>query len=156
MKLYHGSFDKLTDMTIHAGDLFNGMFFAADKESAFGPGCESRYYYTVELDDGDIADVGELAYEESSVDAARALWNDDADVMLDIVCDEVTPWTADDEQREVLDRRFSGLEDWELSYELQRQASLLAEKMGYKAVGLHDEHGTSYIVCPGAVMTAEE
>ncbi|WP_295630358.1 hypothetical protein [uncultured Mitsuokella sp.] len=27
MKLFHGSYDKITDMTIHAGDLFNGMFF---------------------------------------------------------------------------------------------------------------------------------
>lgn len=155
MKLYHGSYDKLSDMEVRDGSMFNGMFFSDDKESAFGPGCESRYYYTVELDDDDIADVGELAYEESSVDAARALWDDDADVMLDIVCDEVAPWEVDEEQREVLDRRFPGLEEWEMSYELQRQASLLAEKMGYKAVSLHDEHGTSYIVCPGAVMKEE-
>lgn len=156
MKLYHGSNDKLSDMTVRAGSMFNGMFFSEDKESAFGPGAEPRYYYSVDINDDEIADVNELAYEDSSMGAARDLWNDDADVMLDIVCDEVTPWEADEEQREVLDRRFSGLEDWELSYELQRQASLLAEKMGYKAVGLHDEHGVSYIVCPGAVITAEE
>lgn len=155
MKLYHGSYDKLSDMEVRDGSMFNGMFFSDDKESAFGPGCEPRYYYTVELDDDDIADVGELAYEESSVDAARALWDDDADVMLDIVCDEVAPWEADEEQREVLDHRFPGLEEWEMSYELQRQASLLAEKMGYKAISLHDEHGTSYIVCPGAIMKEE-
>lgn len=156
MKLYHGSNDKLSDMTVRAGSMFNGMFFSEDKESAFGPGAEPRYYYSVDINDDEIADVNELAYEDSSMGAARDLWNDDADVMLDIVCDEVTPWEADEEQREVLDRRFSGLEGWELSYELQRQASLLAEKMGYKAVGLHDEHGVSYIVCPGAVITAEE
>lgn len=156
MKLYHGSYDKLADMTVRAGSMFNGMFFSEDKESAFGPGAEPRYYYSVDINDDEIADVNELAYEDSSMGAARDLWNDDADTMIDIICDEVAPWEADEEQREVLDRRFSGLEDWELSYELQRQASLLAEKMGYKAVGLHDEHGVSYIVCPGAVITAEE
>lgn len=156
MKLYHGSYDKLADMTVRAGSMFNGMFFSEDKESAFGPGAEPRYYYSVDINDDEIADVNELAYEDSSMGAARDLWNDDADTMIDIICDEVAPWEADEEQREVLDRRFSGLEDWELSYELQRQASLLAEKMGYKGVGLHDEHGVSYIVCPGAVITAEE
>lgn len=155
MKLYHGSNDKLSDMTVRAGSMFNGMFFSEDKESAFGPGAEPRYYYSVDINDDEIADVNELAYEDSSMGAARDLWNDDADVMLDIVCDEVTPWEADEEQREVLDRRFPGLEEWEMSYELQRQASLLAEKMGYKAISLHDEHGTSYIVCPGAIMKEE-
>ena len=155
MKLYHGSYDRLTDMTVRAGNLFNGMFFAADKESAFGPGGEPHYYYTVDIDNDDIAGVDELAYEATSVDAAHALWENDADTMLDIVCDEVTPWEADDEQREVLERRFPALEDWEMSYELQRQASLLAEKMGYKAVAVHDEHGISYIVCPGIKMEEE-
>lgn len=121
MKLYHGSYDKLSDMTVRAGSMFNGMFFSDDKESAFGPGCESRYYYTVELDDDDIADVGELAYEESSVKVAHELWGDDADTMIDIICDEVTPREADEEQHEVLDRRFPGLEEWEMSYELQRR-----------------------------------
>lgn len=155
MKLYHGSYDKLEDLTVRAGTLFNGMFFAEDKENAFGPGSEPRYYYSVDIDDDEIADVNELAYEDSSVRAARELWGDDADVMLDIVCDEVLPWEADEEQSEVINRLFSGLEEWELSYELQRQASLLAEKMGYKAVSLHDEHGTSYIVCPGVEMEEE-
>lgn len=28
---------------------------------------------------------------------------------------------------------------------------LLAEAMGYKAVAVSDEHGTSYIVLPGAI-----
>ena len=96
-----------------------------------------------------------MAYEEASVDAAHALWGDDADIMLDIVCDEVSPWEADDEQSEVINRMFPRLEEWEMSYEMQRQASLLAEKMGYKGVRVHDEHGTSYIVCPGAVMKEE-
>lgn len=155
MKLYHGSYDKLEDLTVRAGTLFNGMFFADDKESAFGPGTEPRYYYSVSISDDKIADVNELAYEDSSVEASRELWGDDADVMLDIVCDEVSQWEADEEQSEVINRLFPGLEEWELSYELQRQASILAEKMGYKAVGVHDEHGTSYIVCPGAEMKEE-
>lgn len=156
MKLYHGSYDKLSDMTVRSGELFNGMFFSDDKESAFGPGTEPRYYYTVDIDDDDIAEVGELAYEDASVEAAHKLWGDDADTMLDIVCDEVAQREANDEQRETIERLFPGLEDWEMAYELQRQASLLAEKMGYKAVAVNDEHGTSYIVCPGAVMTEEK
>lgn len=76
--------------------------------------------------------------------------------MIDIVCDEVAPWEADEEQSEVINRLFPGLEEWEMSYELQRQASLLAEKMGYKAVAVHDEHGISYIVCPGSAMVEEK
>lgn len=155
MKLYHGSFDRLTDLTVRAGSLFNGMFFADGKENAFGPGAEPRYYYSVDIDEDAIAVVDELPYEDSSVKAAHELWGDDADIMLDIVCDEVSPWDADEEQSEVINRLFSGLDDWELSWELQRQASLLAQKMGYKAVHVHDEHGTSYIVCPGAVMKEE-
>nr|DAM95474.1 MAG TPA: hypothetical protein [Caudoviricetes sp.] len=43
MKLYHGSYDKLSDMTVRAGSMFNGVFFSDDKESAFGPGAEPRY-----------------------------------------------------------------------------------------------------------------
>lgn len=156
MKLYHGSYDKLSDMTVHAGSMFNGMFFSDDKESAFGPGAEPRYYYSVDINDDEIADVNELAYEDSSVGAARELWGDDADTMIDVVCDEVAPWEADEEQSEVINRLFPGLEEWEMSYELQRQASLLAEKMGYKAVAVHDEHGTSYIVCPGSTMVEEK
>lgn len=155
MKLYHGSYDKLADLTVRAGSLFNGMFFAADEESACGPGAEPRYYYICDIPDDDIADVNELAFEDFSIEAAHELWGDDADVMLDIVCDEVEPWNMNEEQREVINRLFPGLEEWEISWELQRQASLLAQKMGYKAVRVHDEHGTSYIVCPGAVMKEE-
>lgn len=32
MKLYHGSYDKLSDMTVRSGNMFNGMFFSDDKE----------------------------------------------------------------------------------------------------------------------------
>ena len=155
MKLYHGSYDKLDDLTVRTGTLFNGMFFGADKESACGPGIEPRYYYSVNISDDDIADVQGVGYEDTSVKAARALWGDDAVVMLDIVCDEISPWEMNEEQREVVNRLFPRFEDWELSYEFQRQASLLAEKIGYRAVRVHDEHGTSYIVCPGAVMEEE-
>ena len=155
MKLYHGSYDKLDDLTVRAGTMFNGMFFADGKESAFGPGGEPRYYYSVSISDDDIADVNELAYEDDSVEAAHYLWGNDAIVMLGIVCDEISPWEMNEQQREVANRLFPMCEDWELSYEFQRQASLLAEKMGYKAVSVHDEHGTSYIVCPGAAMKEE-
>lgn len=155
MKLIHGSFDKLTDLTVRAGDLYNGMFFSSSKRSAHGPGI-SRYYYSVDIPDEDIGEAWVLAYEEASVDAAKELWGEDYITMLDIVSDEINYNSADDEQREVLDRLFPGNDYGEMQWELQRQASLLAEKMGYKAVAVHDEHGTSYIVCPGSVMKEEE
>ena len=79
--------------------------------------------------------------------------------MLDIVYEFNTAnpsgWNADEEQQEVLNRLFPNYEEWELNFELQRQASLLAEEMGYKAVAVDDEHGTSYIVIPGAKMKFE-
>ena len=56
MKLYHGSNFRLTDLTVRKGDLFNGMFFSSDMESAQGPGA-SHYYYSTEIDEDDIAEL---------------------------------------------------------------------------------------------------
>ena len=158
MKLYHGSNFRLTDLTVRKGDLFNGMFFSSDMESAQGPGA-SHYYYSTEIDEDDIAELYRMIYLEDSSLEAKKLWGDDADIMLDIVYEFNTAnpagWNADEEQQEVLNRLFPNYEEWELNFELQRQASLLAEEMGYKAVAVDDEHGTSYIVIPGAKMKFE-
>ena len=158
MKLYHGSNFKLEDLTVRKGELFNGMFFSSDMESAQGPGT-SHYYYSTEINEDDIGDLYRMVYIEDSDYAAKKLWGDDAEVMLDIVYEFNTAnpagWNADEEEQEVLDRRFPDYEEWELSFELQRQASLLAGEMGYKAVAVDDEHGTSFIVLPGAKMKFE-
>lgn len=158
--LYHGCISPLTDETVREGDLFNGMFFSYSKEAARSHGSPDEYcLYTTEIPDEQIADVTKLQYDERALAFAQKRYGEkDADDMLDLICNDVNLFTdknAVETVRRVLvkiDSAVEYYETYELSWALQCEASIIAEALGYKAVEVPDEHGTSVIVCPGANM----
>lgn len=155
--LYHGSTSDLTDLTVRSGELFNGMFFSSRRSAARGHG---NYIYTTQVREEDIADVSEFPYRHDAWKIMEERYGDDVDLMSELVAGERTIW-GDEEAEEVAVRVLEKLNDTtyddtgETDFAIQREASVIAEKLGYKAVAVEDEHGTSYIVTPGAVMQKE-
>lgn len=155
--LYHGSTEKLTELTVFDNDLFHGMFFSYSHSSAYSHG---EYVYTTEIDDDDIVSVNDfgLSLSDDAYAACKKLYGDEnADIMLDVVSETIDDaYDLSDEAAEVLARVFpTAVEEYEISFAMQRACAEVAEYLGYKAVEVHDEHGTSVIVLPSAKLKLE-
>lgn len=158
--LYHGCPSPLTDETVREGELFNGMFFSYSKAAARSHGFPNEYcIYETEVPDDQIVAVTMLPYDERAQTFARTRYGEeDAGKMLDFICNDVNLYSNEDAAatvRRVLEKIDNVVEYYEtdeLAWALQREASIIAEALGYKAVEVPDEHGTSVIVCPGAKM----
>lgn len=161
MKLWHGSTELITVDTVQEGR-FHGMFFSAIWNSAVGLGVP-KYYYTTEVPDDDIADATHFPFDhEASQLAINRYGEDDAEVMLDLMSSRKCVWWETEVAR-AANRAIYGLNEVpknsfdmaELDWDIQRETAILADKLGYKAVAVEDEHGTSYIVLPGAKLKEE-
>lgn len=157
MELYHGGkISKVEDK-----GLFRGIFASACQVAAGSHGD----LHTVELNDDQILTDYSLNYEldhdevkgafeavcaEESVDAeSELIWEaviEDADVFE----------MNEDEVLEAFEMAMIG-EDASLgmaSWVAQRMRGQVARKLGYLAVEMDDEHGTSYLVLPGVEFAA--
>lgn len=159
MKLWHGSPTKINSPVILEGR-FHGMFFASSKESAVGLGVP-KHFYTVEIPDEEIADARDFLYDHSATQEAIKAYGDDAETMLMLMGGYVSEWD-DPEAAHTANRAINGIDEDpgmdidELSWDIQKETAVLAGKLGYKAVAVEDEHGTSFIVLPGEKLSQEE
>lgn len=131
--LYHGSHES--DLTVVRDDgMFGGVFASAERRVAESHG---DHVYSIEIDDDAICTTQHLNYhaDPDAVSAVIEAEGHDADACWESVVEE------DD----------SGL-DADESWEMQRVRGCVARALGFAAVEMSDEHGTSYLVLPGAVL----
>lgn len=120
--LYHGSSDKcLTEISeFHCGAVdFGGLFFGVEEVA----GSHGEHLYECELDECDIATSRDL----------DNYWHEIVGLFPDVDEEELDAavWDKGD------------------SWECQILRGKIARKLGYSAVEMDDEHGTSWLVFPG-------
>lgn len=153
MELYHGgNISKVEDK-----GLFRGAFASAREESAVSHGnlhmvelsedqILTDYSLNYELDHDQVKAAFEAVCAEERVDA-------ESDLIWDSVIEDASLFDMDeDEVLEAFEMALIG-EDESIgmaSWISQRMRGQVARKLGYLAVEMDDEHGTSYLVLPGA------
>ncbi|HDZ2531264.1 TPA: hypothetical protein RSS14_002523 [Klebsiella pneumoniae] len=142
MKLFHGSYEniapaiKLGAYAMTGDNVFDGIFASADPEIA---GSHGRFVHVYNVESvADNSDLNErisdviaflrLELESDDIEAlAYALANDECD---DSFADMLSP------------RSCTGNAGWEM----QRLRGRVAAHLGFDAVEMEDEHGTSYLI----------
>ncbi|EOU9192923.1 hypothetical protein ACNZ6D_003660 [Escherichia coli] len=149
MKLFHGTYEKtapiikLGEFAMSGNNVFDGLFACLDRDIAASHG-NSIFIYHV---DGDkIAESRDLnarfqevyAFLRNELDTAdveeiadRVIWDNDSDI--ENFADILSPR---------LDSDISGAYSWEL----QRLRGRVAAYLGFDAIEMNDEHGTSYLI----------
>jgi hypothetical protein len=142
MQLYHGSKEDNLTVVTDSG-LFGGVFASCDYNNAYAHG---DFVYTIDLNDDEVIMEEDLS------------WGLDYEKVLNTFV-EVTGHTEQSEEFDKIwgyvieDKSMSYDEfDADMAWEYQRMRGEVAKKLGYKAVSMRDEHGTSYLVLPGAKM----
>ena len=151
MKLYHGTDDNelnLTEVTgkIDGWNIFYGMFFSTSLASAESHG---DTIFETEISEDEIIEASALAYNEQTASIIKELYYDISDeeveTLIELASENESEYNCDAERfAEIL-----SVEEEFVGWEYQNVAGYIAEKLGYKAVKCHDEHGTSYLVLPG-------
>jgi hypothetical protein len=152
VRLFSGSHEEVKE--IHGRGVFGGVFASPDKESADSHGIgPNRVTHFIDVPEDSILTQHDLEYEldydkVSSALRSAAHWagEDDFDRLWELVIEDKQ---ADDGDEELL--RVDSL--GEASWEAQRLRGLVAKELGYKAVEMDDEHGTSYLVLPGSKIS---
>lgn len=149
MKVFHGSY-SITSPVIKIGafalggadNVFDGLFASADSEIAGSHGDYVYCYHVENIADNEalndrIEEImhflrKEIDADEEQIEAlAYALADDECDgEFADIItprCDSADEWAA-------------------TSWEMQRLRGRVAAHLGFDAVEMDDEHGTSYLI----------
>ena len=149
MKLFHGTYEKtapiikLGEFAMSGNNVFDGLFACLDRDSAASHGNSIFIYH---VDDDKIAESRDLnarfqevyAFLRNELDTAdveeiadRVIWDNDSDI--ENFADILSPR---------LDSDISGAYSWEL----QRLRGRVAAYLGFDAIEMNDEHGTSYLI----------
>lgn len=152
MKLFHGSPSdtapvvKVGAYAMAGENVFDGLFASASFDSAASHG--GNVVYTYEVADEKIAESRDLdarfeevytfLRDELEIDdvediADRIMWDNDRDIM---------------DFFEIISPRMAGcdIDEAAASWELQRLRGRVAAHLGFDAVEMDDEHGTSYLI----------
>ncbi len=161
LRLYHGSPE--TDLNeIRDDGKFRGLFMSPNKQNATGLASSSseQHLHVSELDKKLVAkhgDLNNLSARKRAV--ARKVVSDliskkatpkEVTIVLDAALDDkefVSDLSTD--EKEVVTRVTASLDDGDASWEVQMIRGQIAKALGYKAVAMRDEQGTSYLVLPG-------
>ncbi|EFK3426770.1 hypothetical protein NLO40_22855 [Escherichia coli] len=149
MKLFHGTYEKtapiikLGEFAMSGNNVFDGLFACLDRDIAASHGNSIFIYH---VDDDKIAESRDLnarfqevyAFLRNELDtddveeiADRVIWDNDSDI--ENFADILSPR---------LDSDISGAYSWEL----QRLRGRVAAYLGFDAIEMNDEHGTSYLI----------
>lgn len=144
MKLYHGCTYEVVGNKVLENDMFYGMFFSSKYSAALShtdsDDDDSKILVT-EIGEGDIL-YSMSSYDDDIIKFVEENFNGDEDTLM--FGKKPSPWNK------------PGHQAGDIGWEAQRLRCVLAAKRGYKAVASDDEHGTSYIVCPGVEFTVEK
>jgi len=161
LRLYHGSPESRLN-EIRDDGKFRGLFMSPNRQNATGLASSSseQHLHVSELDKKLVAqhgDLNNLSVRKRAV--ARKVVSDlisrkatpkEVTIVLDAALDDkefVSDLSAD--EKEVVTRVTASLDDGDASWEVQMIRGQIAKALGYKAVAMHDEQGTSYLVLPG-------
>ena len=155
--LYHGSkgtnAKKLVVDDKPENDLFNGVFASVDKDAALSHG---DYLYHTYMPENKILRQFPLEYELPYETTLKAFEDVTGFKKGEPGFDEAWKAVIEDQSNDVenlydiLGGRFEG--QGEAEWKAQKLRGQVAKHLGYGAVEMRDEHGTSYLVTPGAVF----
>ena len=154
-RLYHAGSDPITGgyfQTVPSGGVFDGMFALTSRFGNYGTGAK----YFADIADGKILTQHDIDYEISHKDTIAALrkampWLADADV--DFAYEAVIEDKHNRLDEGDLTRIFREDSFGEASWEAQRVRGLVAKELGYQAVQMSDENGTSTLLVAGTPLT---
>lgn len=144
--LYHGGSSGISE--IKPQGPYGGVFASASKESALS---HNSVLHEIKLNESEImrqSDMEDVS-DDDLLRAAHWVNPDDVDALRRLVVEDGKPSDADVDLMRADDLS-------EASIEGQRLRGVIAKNLGYKAVEMSDEHGTSYLVLPGARITKHE
>ena len=156
-KIYHQTINKDADIFFHGavdpveGDVikegyFHGMFYSGSRNSALGHG--DRIYIS-EVNEDDIINAKSLAYEDGVYEIFEKKYGDDAELIYDLTTESRNIWNLNEEEKQKVYKLLGCTDEADADFTIQKEAALVADELGYKAVAVEDEHGTSYIILPG-------
>jgi len=145
---YHGG--KLSGAIKENEGLFDGIFLSPSKAAATSHG-ESLYSFDIPPEkiarSGDFIGYSDFPWEQQKAAILRTNSSIDPDSPdFDLWYKAVAEDRADELDSESLARIFGREEVGENQWEAQRQRGRLAKELGYDAVNMSDEHGTSVLL----------
>lgn len=142
---FHGAVDPVEGDVIKEG-YFHGMFYSSSRNSALGHG--DRIYIS-EVNEDDIISAKSLAYEDGVYEIFQKKYGDDAELIYDLTTESRNVWNLNEEEKQKVYELLGCTDEADADFMIQKEAALVADELGYKAVAVEDEHGTSYIILPG-------
>lgn len=142
---FHGAVDPVEGDVIKEG-YFHGMFYSSSRNSALGHG--DRIYIS-EVNEDDIISAKSLAYEDGVYEIFEKKYGDDAELIYDLTTESRNIWNLNEEEKQKVYELLGCTDEADADFMIQKEAVLVADELGYKAVAVEDEHGTSYIILPG-------
>lgn len=142
---FHGAVDPVEGDVIKEG-YFHGMFYSSSRNSALGHG--DRIYIS-EVNEDDIISAKSLAYEDGVYEIFEKKYGDDAELIYDLTTESRNVWNLNEEEKQKVYELLGCTDEADADFMIQKEAALVADELGYKAVAVEDEHGTSYIILPG-------
>lgn len=142
---FHGAVDPVDGDVIKEG-YFHGMFYSSSRNSALGHG--DRIYIS-EVNEDDIISAKSLAYEDGVYEIFEKKYGDDAELIYDLTTESRNIWNLNEEEKQKVYELLGCTDEADADFMIQKEAALVADELGYKAVAVEDEHGTSYIILPG-------
>jgi len=145
---YHGG--QLAGPISETGRLFDGIFVSPSKAAAKSHG-ESLYSFEIPPEkiarSGDFMGYSDIPWEQQKASIRRTNSSVDVDGPdLDLWYKAVVDDKADQLAHDDLVRIFGREDAGEALWEAQRQRGRLAKELGYDAVNMNDEHGTSVLL----------
>lgn len=142
---FHGAVDPVEGDVIKEG-YFHGMFYSSSRNSALGHG--DRIYIS-EVNEDDVISAKSLAYEDGVYEIFEKKYGDDAELIYDLTTESRNVWNLNEEEKQKVYELLGCTDEADADFMIQKEAALVADELGYKAVAVEDEHGTSYIILPG-------
>lgn len=142
---FHGAVDPVEGDVIKEG-YFHGMFYSSSRNSALGHG--DRIYIS-EVNEDDIISAKSLAYEDGVYEIFEKKYGNDAELIYDLTTESRNIWNLNEEEKQKVYELLGCTDEADADFMIQKEAALVADELGYKAVAVEDEHGTSYIILPG-------
>jgi len=167
LRIYRGSSEPSDIYTIdpnHTEDIYGGVFGSPEKKVAEGHGTVGLHY--TDIPQKEILTDYDLKYEIPFNEVKNALIksfpkikkasDEDLEIIFDTVVYDVGQdlRNLDDDQLNKLYYYFNHSND--LDNDVQRARGKLSNNLGYKAVEMFDETGSSYLISPGATFKKNE
>ena len=160
LRIYRGSYEDVpiykVEENYKGNDIFGGVFGSPSLSSAESHGGGAVHY--TEIPKNKILTQSDLNYQIPFEDTKKALLKARPDLKNNSeLFDEVYNIVINDSGLDLynysddfINKAFKTTDFGEAEFEAQRLRGQVSKNLGYKAVEVMDEHGTSYLVAPGA------